>query len=381
MLTKKGKWLTDLAKAVCTTVLVLLLMWVGRWVVVRSDLFSPMAAAFEGFQFSDLYFAWNRAHEDGAETDVVLVDIANCRSREEVALVVDSVSAHGPRVLGVDVIFPPLASADPSADQSLRLALGRVPRLVVACNAVPMLDGSVLMERSFFVDSLFRADSTRVEGAANMRLGVVRDYETFSPEAGMPTFAAEVVRSAGGKLPSADDVRLIDFGGCSVLTWCVGEEFDMNALSGRIVLMGDMQDLRDWHSVPATVGGESRMPGLSIHAAIVGALMRQEGFARMPQALSVWLQVCLLLAFCFFLFALPQTLDNWVSGALQLLFMLAMLPACYALFVALHVVCNPTLAIVGFGLAGLAKNVVDVLWPRLFGRGERQREEQAAVQE
>lgn len=343
----KRKWL----KALLTTIVVLLMVWGGRAVVVNTNAFNPLESALSQFHISDIYFHWHRGHNADAAADMVLVDIQYLHDREEIATLLDSIAAQRPKVVALDVIFPPAVSLDPVADSHLAAAVCACPQVVLAQNAVPLPEGGWRMERSFFADGY-------TEGTVNMDATVVRYAESRFES--LPTFAAQVA-SLFSENMSATDKRLIDFD-AHLMTWTAGvEDFHLPALEDKIVFVGDMGDLRDNHNIPVGAGGQSRLSGTEVHALATAALMADSPYHSLPRWLGIILQIIIIFLFCWLLYVLPQTMDNWVNGALQIAFMLLMLPVCYLLFVGLHIVCSPTLAIVGFGLAALAKNIIDAI--------------------
>jgi len=347
---KRKGWETAL-KAALTTLLLLLLMWGGRAVVVNTNAFNPLSAAMDNFHFSDIYFHWHRGHNAEAAQDMVLVDIQYLHDREEIATLLDSINAQRPRVVALDVIFPQAVSLDPVADSHLTAAVAACPQAVLAQNAVPLPDGGWRLERSFFADGYS-------EGTINMPASIVRYAEPRFDT--LPTFAAQVACLVSNR--PVDERALIDFGGVNLMRWTPGvEDFYLPALEDKIVFVGDLGDLRDYHNIPVGAGGQSRMAGTEVHALATAALLADNPYHTLPRWLGIGLQIIIIFLFCWLLYLLPQTMDNWVHGALQIAFMLLMLPVCYLLFVGLHIVCSPTLAIVGFGLAGLAKNIVDAI--------------------
>ena len=349
-------------KALYTTTLLLLLVGLGKLVVVNTDIFNPLQTALGQFHFSDIYFHWHRDHSADVESDIVLVDIQYLHDREEIATLIDSINAYHPRVVALDVIFPPAVSLDPVADSHLAAAVMACSRVVLAQNAVPKVDGTWSMERSFFVEGeLFASSRNRLQGVVNLPVSVVRTAEsTFTfGDTVLPTLSAQVALLCGHNSKGG---TLIDFGGRNILVWTVGaEDFYMSGLEDKIVFVGDMGDLRDFHNIPVGNGGQSRVSGTEIQALSAAALLSPNPYRNLSKGLAIVLQVVLLYLFCWLLHWLPQTMDNWICGALQILFMVLLLPLCYILFVSAHLIISPTLAIIGFGLAGLAKNITDAI--------------------
>jgi len=208
------------------------------------------------------------------------------------------------------------------------------------------------VERSFFADG-------HTEGVVNIPASVVR-YANAQFD-NIPTFAAQVVLATGACLPEKE--QLIDFGGNQLMRWTVGsEDFYLPMLEDKIVFVGDLGDLRDYHNIPIGASDQSRMSGTEIHALSTAALLSSAPYHELPRGWSIVLQIISLYLFCLLIHILPQAMDNWIIGALQILFILLLLPVCYILFLSSHLIISPTVTLIGFGLAGFAKNITDVIF-------------------
>ena len=192
------------AKALVTTVIVLLMVWVGRAVVVNTGALNPLSVALEQFEFSDIYFHWHRGHNAEAESDLVLVDIRYLHDREEIATLLDSIAAHEPRLVALDVIFPPAVSLNAAADSHLSAAVAALgKKVVLAQNAVPLPEGGWRIEQSFMTDNQhFTSNHTPqpTQGFVNLPVSVVRTAPTTVEvgDTAMPSFAAQVALLASG---------------------------------------------------------------------------------------------------------------------------------------------------------------------------------------
>jgi CHASE2 domain-containing sensor protein len=65
--------------------------------------FNPFKNAFKDFSYLDLYYS-EKFNEDQFNDDIILVNI-NRLNRKEIALVLDNLQKHDPKVIGLDVIF------------------------------------------------------------------------------------------------------------------------------------------------------------------------------------------------------------------------------------------------------------------------------------
>lgn len=346
-----------MVKAFLTTVILLALIGVGKFVVLNFDLFNPLETALDNFHFSDIYFYWQRNHSDDANGDVVIVNTAYLHDRDEIATVVDSINAHHPRVVAVDVIFPATVSTLAAADSHLIAAFHACPNLVLAQRAVLISKGKWNMERSFFADG-------HTEGVVNFSSDLVRNISTAETlgEKSYPTFAAQVVKKVG-VLP-AEKERLIHFGGVDFMVWTPGkEDFKLDFLKNQIVIIGDTGDLRDWHDIPIGATGRSRMSGVELHAMSTVTLLSPYHYHSLPKFWSIFIQIVVIYLFCFILhkWRPDTTMDNWKQLLVQLAFIVVMMLLCYLFFLVFKLVGSPSLAIVGFGLAGFAKNITDFM--------------------
>ena len=342
-------------KALCTTAILFFLMFLGWLVVFNVYYFNPLETAIDNFHFSDIYFYWQKKNSDNTYSNIVIVNTAYLHDRDKIATVIDSINAHQPRLVAVDIIFPDAVSSLTPADSHLCAAFSACPKLVIAQRAVPISEKSWNMERSFFADGY-------TEGVVNFSTGLVRTIhttETFD-QVSYPTFAAQVVRQIG-ELP-AEKERMIQFGGINFMTWNANEEdFTLDFLKDKIVFIGDINDIRDWHDIPIGTTGRSRMSGVELHALSTYTLLSPYHYHFFPKFVSIFIQIILIYFFCFCLHLWwPQTtMDNWVQFLLQIAFIAIIVIFCYILFRTCYIICSPTIAIIGFGLVGFAKNITD----------------------
>ena len=155
---------------------------------------------------------------------------------------------------------------------------------------------------------------------------------------------------------------MIQFGGINFMTWNANEEdFTLDFLKDKIVFIGDINDIRDWHDIPIGTTGRSRMSGVELHALSTYTLLSPYHYHFFPKFVSIFIQIILIYFFCFCLHLWwPQTtMDNWVQFLLQIAFIAIIVIFCYILFRTCYIICSPTIAIIGFGLVGFAKNITD----------------------
>ena len=132
-------------------------------------------------------------------------------------------------------------------------------------------------------------------------------------------------------------------------------------MKDKIVFIGDINDLRDWHDIPIGTTGRSRMSGVELHALSTYTLLSPYHYHFLPKFLSIFIQIILIYFFCLILHKWrPQTtMDNWIQLLLQIAFIAIIVIFCYILFRTCYLICSPSIAIIGFGLVGFAKNITD----------------------
>ena len=94
------------------------------------DVFDPIGQAFSDMEMTDVYFS-KIQEPPSVDERIVLVNIA-MRSRFEIGMMLDSISQHGPAVIGMDTFFHFPHEDDSIGDAVLASALGRVENLVMA---------------------------------------------------------------------------------------------------------------------------------------------------------------------------------------------------------------------------------------------------------
>lgn len=348
-------------KALMTTVFLLLIIWVCKWAVFKFDTFNPLETALDNFHFSDIYFYWQRNSSNDAEGDIVIVNTANLHDRDEIATIIDTINAHQPRVVAVDIIFPKTVSDLASSDSHLVAAFNACSNIVLAQRMVRVSEGNWNMERSFFADG-------HTEGVVNFSTSLVRTIDTAGVygQKTFPTFAAQIVKQVGN-LP-AEKERMIQFGGIDFMIWTPKGKFDLDFLNNKIVIIGDTGDFRDWHDIPIGTTGRSRMSGVELHALSTLTLLSPYHYRNFPVFWSKIIQIIIIYLFCFCLHKWwPETtMENLKQGIIQIAFIVVLMMICYLLFRAFHLVCSPALAIVGFGLAGFAKDFTDCIYKKNF---------------
>lgn len=327
---------------------------------------GPLDSLSESFHVEDLYTYWTRdaiAEEySDVQDNIVLVDVTGLQTRGELAVVLNEIADAEPSALALDLIFAPLSMADSAQDHQLVRALKRFPKLILASNCHPDLQGAH-MEHSFFVDSFPNA----IEGEAWLAGSVVRNFRPVIEENEHPSLSYCIAEAMGVPVKSVTEEQPIYFSPVSVFTWIPSKEtINMQYLKGKMILVGDAQDLRDFHKVPLLTNAEGRMPGVLIHLASVLTLAANRPIRFFPKYLNTIIEWLLLWLLCW-LFCLWEEfpMGNWYQLIISFLLSALLMGVGACIFLADRVVFSAFIFLIGCPLVALAKDIADLIYKKI----------------
>ncbi|MBP5558247.1 MAG: CHASE2 domain-containing protein [Bacteroidales bacterium] len=327
-----------------------LLMLVG----LSTSVFDPVGQAMDDFRISDGLF-YSRAlrvgKSDNVNPGVVIVDIAECDSREEIAALVDRINHSSPKLLAVDIIFGRTPSISSESDSALVAAFSYSPNLILASRFVEDANGGHF-ERSFFAD-----DVCCQEGDVSFELGKVRDFSPFSvhTEQKYPTMVARIAGT--GNIAEGFPRQLINYTPVNTVRVTPETLGDGSILKDQIVILGDMGDYRDYHDIPVMIDGQARTSGINILAQCLYSLQPGNGFKNCPHWLEVLLGILLTYLFCTFLgsplYRIERFNGLWIS-IFQILTVIVLLAINFVVFWYFRLNVSLVYWFIGVGLSGLA---------------------------
>lgn len=275
----------------------------------RFELLSPWKQAMESYQLTDLYHSFHKRQEvpsvDGRS--VVLMDISSVRDRDEFAEVVDRIGDAEPYLVAFDVIFPAAVTSDHRSDSLLTAAVNGLPRVVLASELRPEDGISYSLKSSFFAE-----ESGAVEGAVLLPDGIVRHWSPLvvSGQDTLQVFTKAIADMAGLHMPATTEPQLIDYSIVDEFSIDAAGDWDPSFIKDQIVLVGDLNDLRDTHQVPITLKTSVRRSGVSIHHQILLTCMNGSWFHVVPR----WLTILLSLVILFAVTLLLIPVLDWADG-------------------------------------------------------------------
>lgn len=298
----------------------------------QTDLFDPIAKAFEELELSDLAFASpeidkhavNRGNAElettfirkkqDADTNIVLVNIQNL-NRAQIAAQIERLNQHHPKVIAIDAFFR--KDKDPMQDFPLELAFSQVNNLVLV-SELESPDGDCFDSLSY---SNPKFNQYAKNGFANVNAAseghgyrTVKEFKPFLCHADS-SYPAFPVRIAELFNPEAAKVLKQRGYESEYINWrghydkfyaldyhqVTNPDYDLSFIKDKIVLMGYIgpnlgeRDLQDIFFTPMNhkIAGRSYPDtyGVVIHANVISMILSGKYIYQMPD----WIQNLLIL--------------------------------------------------------------------------------------
>ncbi len=376
----KNLWLDGSLRALITIVITILLWVIAKFILsLNLSFFNPLNEAFDNYQLTDLYLSLHRSDaevQDAVGSDILVMDINHCRTRGEIATMLNRIADAEPRLVALDVIFGPSSSVSQAENDSLLSALRRLPNLVAAKNMVARDDMSFSAERSFFAD-----ETWVTEGVVNFEYGVVRRFEPLQVFDGdtMVSFAKCIANKVGIQMPAKTDNYLIDYTLAQGMTLAADEQWDNSYLKDKIILVGDLYDYRDQFVVPVTLKGAMRQAGINIHRQILATAATGHIFRKVPTWLEILISVILVFGATILSFVIrlrnkqnrkmSKVAISWLMNLMQLGFIILAVIVTYCLFWGCYLLFSVKYIIVGFAMIELINKILRDIkkWIPIFG--------------
>lgn len=240
----------------------------------------PDFSAIESYALQDSnssmtdFYERAAAHSGIAELDttVTVIAIDDC-SHDDIAEVLDLVSACQPKAIGLDVIFYSL-----DTDSLLKASLKNATSLLT----LPVNVGERLPSQSFVnSDTLPAAKFGRVDLAQEHRSVPIRHY--FMSVDNEPSFVKQLALSGGYDTRDIDETDPLRYGSREFNVISAREMLDegyipSDEINDKIVLIGTINDNNDMHYTPI----DNDMPGIMIHAYSLSTLISGKPVKSLP---------------------------------------------------------------------------------------------------
>ena len=150
---------------------------------------NPLKLALKDFDFNDIAYAKLEKGADSIDRRIAIVNVGDA-DREEIAYLIESVSAMQPKVIGLDILFE--GEREEDKDSILREVLKKTKNLVSVSRLIPV-DDKIIVDPNYFDSSI------SIRGAANLigeDIGTIRHYVPFEEVSGKkyPHITSAIVR-------------------------------------------------------------------------------------------------------------------------------------------------------------------------------------------
>lgn len=326
------KYLFGLNTLLCTGYIGLF-VFILTHLPIQTDLFDPVAKAFEDFEMSDVVFSQPPPDENlvseetdylrdpskiPRDTNIILVNI-QFRTRAEIGQMLDIINKYEPKVLGIDAFFR--KEKGPAQDFPLAMALSQTKNLVLVNELVTTDESKDVFDSLRYSNTMF--NETAYNGFANVLSSAkgkgyrtVKEFYPFqylgSKDSLYPNFSTKIVELAD---PDAYN-HLVSRGYFTeTINWTgnyrkftafdanqiLGEIGDLSIMKDKIVLLGYIgqrlgdRDLIDIFYTPQNprVAGRAYPDtyGVVVHANIISMIMDKKYIHQTPD----WLTIVLLI--------------------------------------------------------------------------------------
>lgn len=354
------KYLFGLDTLICTG-FIAGIIFIFTHIPVQTDLFDPIAKAFEDFEVSDLVFSQPAAderlnrekvdyirdpHKITRDTNVVLVNI-QFRGRQEIAQMLEIINRYQPKVVGIDAFFR--KEKDPGQDFPLAMAMAQTQNLVLVSELVQPNEAggfdSIQFSNPLFTESAHSGFANVIASTEGQGFRTVKSFypKHHLKDSLYPNFSTKIVELAD---PEAYQ-KLIDRHHFEeVINWkgnyrkftafdahqILNEIGNLNKLTNKIVLLGYIgpqlgdRDLVDIFYTPQNprVAGRSYPDtyGVVVHANIISMIMDERYIHQMPDWVSyvlIFLVTYLNVALFLFIADHKKTYYDLITKSIQLL--------------------------------------------------------------
>lgn len=343
-----------------------------------SSYLDPVSVAINKFTITDTYFEiMNNSADEimDINDDIVLFDISTCYSRAEIADGIQRLHDNGAKVIALDVIFGP-NSQDTVANDSLIHVVSRCKNLIAACRMVPNYD-EFIKEESFFVKK-----TGCIEACVNVENETIRNFSktlTFG-DTTLSTYVHEIIKMAYPDVYEmwenrAEETNLINYKQTLFNKIHIFDPIFPDEVKDKICLVGDFQDLRDFHEIPVKIDGSRRICGTTTHAYAISTLTKPGRLINdMTDNDSLILGLIITLIFCIIYCWLNEAYNDYsgfLSTSAQIVIMLSLVFVAGYLFIEKQYNVKLLYALLGTGMGGYAAELFYFLllkWKKWTGQ-------------
>lgn len=297
--------------------------------------------------------AGERSFRTFFDDNIVIFDLQGTPSRGEIADAIGRIADCNPRMIALDIIFPKASQTDYLDNVRLESVISSHADKIVA--AARLTDRG--LERSFFVQR-----TGTPEGLAN-RTFALNPYEIVGVDTlwRLPWLAAEVK-------DTPDSRRLVNYFDKAFHTVAISDTLIREEIEGRIVIVGDLDDLRDTHDMPFRIDGSYRVPGTVIIAHTVSSILNDSWVVRVRGVWAILIAFIvgvLYARFCYLIRGKDGLADVWeefLENASRIALILITMLAIFLLFSSAGILVNLAYTMFVLALTGFSSGLVRICY-------------------
>lgn len=303
-----------------------------------------------------------------SDPDLVILDISECKEIADIADVIRKAGDYGSKVIGIDIIFKQTPTVDVSQYEYLESAIVETPGIVTACR---LISNKGVNEGDVVEQSFYTLKNSVTYGLANSNVGVYYPYAVVEGDT-IKTMASLLT---GGKNPGKRE-RYVNYSDKYFDVINAKAGFVEADVRGKIVIVSDMYDYRDYHDLPFYLNGSRRVPGALLLAYAVSSAKNGDWVRKVPAVWCVLIAVLLTYIYTILSYYLSQGDREVKYGSLKnrlvkIAILLFLFFFGYVIFTATGYVVNMVYAILGVAITELSIDILEAV-RSLFKRKKKE---------
>ena len=292
---------------------------------------------------------------------VVICDISGVGTRDSIVSILGTLQSYAPAAIGCDIIFPQTSLNDPAADTALANAVASFPAMVMAARPVYDATGNIMHVEESFFESKYKGDVTVYpDGKFNFTSNGL-------PYISFPCMLAQVAK--GDEIDYPKRKFSINYASRFIKAMPI-DELRKEDVEGKVVLMGDKNDLRDYIDLKFVLFDRNynqqgttvnRVAGILLHAYATAAILEEDWVIIIPGWIS--LLIGFIAAFSLSILTRYWRLKRWKLAymkILQYLFILFMIWVCYPIYKNFNLIFNPLYFTIAIAMYDYSYAILDI---------------------
>lgn len=282
---------------------------------------------------------------------IVIFDLKAEKSRKIIAEAILTIENAQPKAVILDIIFSDNSETDAYSDSCLQQIVTSFDNIYTAAR---IADNNV--ERSFFAKG------------NNVKEGLVNYSSTFCPyEILRNDTLYRMEYAITGLTGKPNSKQCVNYFNRYFDTLSIKNQYIDSIAKNKIVIVGDLEDLRDRHDMPFCTNGKWRIQGSELLAYSVSTVLNNSWIVLFPNFVA-WIFAAIITFFFVYLSCrlkrwerLNDALCNVIIAVLIAVVFILFLFLCYLIFSAFGKVINPVYTLFALPLTVISRDIFDVI--------------------